>query len=381
MRIVHVIPTYLPQARYGGPVFATHALAKALAARGHEVEIYTTNHDGQPSARRMLDGIAVNYFACRHLRRLSWAPELAAKLAGTINSFDVAHLHGTFLWPTWAASRIARKAGVPYVLSPRGMLVKALIRRRNRFVKSAWIALAERANVEHAGAVHVTSELEAKELALFGWKLPPLALIANGVEEEAPTGEISADVREAVGAQPYALFFGRLSWKKGLERLLRAFAGTAEGALIVAGTDDEGLSHGLRRLAAELGISERVRILARTITGADKAALYAQARMFVLASYSENFGNAVLEALAAGVPVVVTPEVGAAEIVSRAGGGAIVSGAPESLGPAIAHFMGDALHARSAGEAGRAYVRKNCSWQGAAEKMETLYRKLAQDAR
>lgn len=384
MRILQVIPSYLPEVRYGGPIFATHALCKALAARGHDVEVYTTSHDGAVSksgARRMLDGVAVNYFASEHLQRLSWAPGLATKLAETAGTFDVVHLQSTFLWPTWAAARRTRKAGVPYVLSPRGMLVKEMIRRRNPLVKSAWIALAERANVENARAVHVTSELEARELAAFGWKLPPLANIPNGVEEQAVAGEISADVQEAARGQPYALFFGRLSWKKGLDRLLRAFAITHEGAIVIAGTDDEGLSPGLRKLANKLGLGERVRIIPRTILGADKAALFARARLFILPSYSENFGNAVLEAMAAGIPVVVTPDVGAAEIVSRSGGGAIVDGAPESLGAAIAEFMGDELRARAVGEAGRKYVQQNCSWAGVAEKMEALYRTLVSNAR
>lgn len=384
MRILHVIPSYLPEVRYGGPIFATHALCKALAARGHDVEVYTTSHDGsapKSGAQRTLDGIRVSYFASDFLQRLSWAPGMAAKLSETIGTFDVAHMQSTYLWPTWAAARIARRMRVPYVLSPRGMLVKEMIRRRNTLVKSAWIALAERRNVERAAALHVTSELEAGYLSAFGWNLPPLANIPNGVDDEIVTGEISAEVREATRTQPYALFFGRLSWKKGLDRLLRAFATTREGTLVIAGTDDEGLSAALRKLANELGLGARVRILPRTILGAEKAALYARARVFVLPSYSENFGNAVLEAMAAGIPVVVTPEVGAAEIVSRSGGGAIVSGDPQTLGPAIAQFMNDEVHVRMAGEAGRNYVKQNCSWQSVAEKMEALYRGLVSDAR
>jgi glycosyltransferase involved in cell wall biosynthesis len=383
MRILQVIPSYLPEVRYGGPIFATHSLCKALAARGHDVEVYTASHDGsapKSGAQRILDGIRVNYFASDHLRRLSWAPGLAEKLSKTIGTFDIVHLQSAFLWPTWAASRIARRMRVPYVLSPRGMLVKEMIRRRNPLVKSAWIAFAERANVERAGALHVTSELEAKELSAFGWKLPPLANIPNGVDEETATGEISADVRDAIRAQPYALFFGRLSWKKGLDRLLRAFAQTQEGMLVIAGTDDEGLSDSMRKLANGLGLGARARILPRTILGADKAALYRAARVFVLPSYSENFGNAVLEAMAAGIPVVVTPDVGAAEIVSRSGGGVIAGGEPELLGPAIAQFMRDELQARTSGAAGRLYVQQNCTWQGVAEKMEALYLSLVSDA-
>ena len=79
-----------------------------------------------------LDGVRVRYFPCPLLRGLYWAPALARALQQRDGKFDVVHLHSVFLWPTWAAARAARKAGVPYVLSPRGMLVKELIVRRSR---------------------------------------------------------------------------------------------------------------------------------------------------------------------------------------------------------------------------------------------------------
>ena len=111
------------------------------------------------------------------------------------------------------------------------------------------------------------------------------------------------------------LFLGRLSWKKGLDRLLRAFACTQTGILAIVGTDDENFAPRLAKLAADLKIANRVRIVPRTVAGSDKERLFAAAQLFVLPSYSENFGNTVLEAMRRGVPVVVTPEVGAAEIV------------------------------------------------------------------
>ena len=145
MRILHVIPSYLPAVRYGGPIFATHGLCKALAARGHEVQVFTTNVDGPGNSpvpvglTVNLEGVQVRYFPCPLFRRLYWAPALGRALENEIDKFDVVHLHSVFLWPTWAAARAACKAGVPYVLSPRGMLVKELIRRRSRLAKSAWI--------------------------------------------------------------------------------------------------------------------------------------------------------------------------------------------------------------------------------------------------
>jgi glycosyltransferase involved in cell wall biosynthesis len=322
MRILHVVPSYLPAVRYGGPIFTVHGLCRALAAKGHELQVFTTNIDGPgitatPIATPVdLDGIQIRYFPCPLVRRLYWAPALGRALHLELGKLDVVHLHSVFLWPTWAAARAARKARVPYVLSPRGMLVKDLIARRSRLTKSAWIHLIERSNVEQAAALHLTSQLEGTEIERFGWRLPRLAIIPNAIDEPlSQNGKIASDVEAITSQQPLVLFFGRLSWKKGLDRLLRAFALTPAGILAVVGTDDENFAPQLAKLAAELRIADRVRILPRTVIGSEKERLFGAARLFVLPSYSENFGNTVLEAMRRGVPIVVTPEVGAAEIV------------------------------------------------------------------
>jgi glycosyltransferase involved in cell wall biosynthesis len=298
-------------------------------------------------------------------------------LESEIGKFDVVHLHSVFLWPTWAAARAARKAGVPYVLSPRGMLVSELIRKRSRLAKSAWIYLVEKSNLEHAAAVHLTSALEASELERFGWRFPRLAVIPNGIDEPlTPAGDISADVYAIADAQPLVLFLGRLSWKKGLDRLLHAFAHCRAGKLAIVGTDDEGLAPQLEKLAKDLRIADRVRILARTVVGSEKERLFAAAQLFVLSSYSEKFGNTVLEAMRRRVPVVVTPEVGAAEIVRKSAGGIVVQGNAEAFGAAIGHLLDNPNLARSMGEAGQQHAMTHYTWAGISARMEELYESL-----
>jgi hypothetical protein len=171
----------------------------------------------------------------------------------------------------------------------------------------------ERSNVEQAAALHLTSQLEGIEIERFGWRLPRLAVIPNAIDEPSfQNGKIASDVEAITSQQPLVLFLGRLSWKKGLDRLLRAFARTRAGILAVVGNDDENFARQLVKLAADLQIADRVRILPRIVIGSEKERLFAAARLFVLPSYSKNFGNTVLE---------VTPEVGAAKIVRKSGAG------------------------------------------------------------
>lgn len=384
MRVLHVVPTYLPATRYGGPIVAVHGLCAALAARGHTVEVFTTSIDGPENSAVphgvpvLRDGVKVWYFASHRMRRLAFAPSLVRTLRHEMVGADIVHLHSVFLWPTWAAARLARKSGVPYVISPRGMLVKQLIEKRHRLIKSAWISLIEKSTLERAAAIHVTSTVEATELGKFGWRLPRVEMIANGIGEvdDAVAGHPAEDIKALAHAQPLILFFGRISWVKGLERLLRGLAHSRRGILAIVGTDYDRLAPRLAQLAQELNIGDRVRIIPRTVLGADKAFAFAAARAFVLPSYSESFGNSVLEAMQHGLPVIVTRDVGAAEVVLAAHGGLVVEGDAAALGAAIDRLIEDPVSAQSMGEAGRRHVRRHYGWPGIAERMEGLYGSL-----
>jgi glycosyltransferase involved in cell wall biosynthesis len=293
--------------------------------------------------------------------------------------FDVAHLHSVFLWPTWRAARIAQAAEVPYVISPRGMLVKRLIASRHRLLKNAWIALIERSNLERAAAVHATSQVERGELEQFGWKLRRIIVAPNAadeVDENARSGAVSPDIAALRGEQPLVLFFGRLARVKGLDRLLRAFARTQRGMLAIVGTDYENLAQELLQLADTLKIRHRVRLVTRVVSGADKEHVFAAARVLVLPSYSESFGNTVVEALARGIPAIVTPEVGAAEAVMQSGGGLVADGAAAPLGAAIAALVDDPARAAAMGEAGRHYAQRHYGWPSVAGQMEALYQQV-----
>jgi len=172
------------------------------------------------------------------------------------------------------------------------------------------------------------------------------------------------------------LFFGRLAQVKGLDRLLRAFARTRRGTLAIVGNDYEGLAADLSDMARQLQIDGRVRIIPRTITEAEKECMFAAARVFVLPSYSESFGNVVLEAMQRGLPVIVTPEVGAAEVVKESGGGIVASGDAPSLGAAIERLTDDAATSAAMGEAGRRHVNERYGWPSVAARMEALYGEL-----
>jgi len=378
LRLLHVVPTYFPATRYGGPIHSVHGLCKALVRLGHQVDVYTTSVDGD---RRLdvkegvpvdVDGVRVWYFRSRY-DRLYWSPSMRSKLVATTAAFDAVHLHSVFLWPTNGAARLARRVNIPYILSPRGMLVPELISARSALVKRAWIRFIERRTLREAARIHVTSVTEADGLRRCGLNLAPLIEIANGVD-------LPARIRRAPLAGS-VLFLGRISWKKNLLCLVEAVSAIPGAQLTLAGPDEEGLMPLLTAKARELGCSARI-VWIGEVGDARKRELFAQSACAVLPSLNENFGNVVVEALAHGCPVVVTPGVGARTVVEAANAGIVADGTDAAaLSVALERLLSSPTAAATWGSSGAAYVHANLGWDAVASRMADVYTEMRDEKR
>lgn len=382
MRILHVVPTYAPAWRYGGPIRSVHALCRALVQRGHEVHVCTTNVDGPgdldvPVATPVdRDGVTVWYFPAV-FRPLNMSPSMGNHFRHTIGTFDIVHLHSIFLWPTLAAARECFRQGVPYVVAPRGMLVRSLFARKRTLLKWLWFYMSERRTLQRAAAIHATSDLEAEEARRFPVRFPRFAVIPNGLDSPIESNPAAVTVYSHDTLQDrYILFIGRINWKKGLDRLIRSIAMVSDDVqLVIAGNDEEGYRSHLERLAAGLGIAQRVLFIGE-VKGADKTRLLRSATALALPSYSENFGNVILEAMASMCPVVVTPEVGLASMVKETDVGIVADGDPTCLARALQRLLANPDLASDMGRRGYAVVRDRFSWPVIAGQMEHLYLEL-----
>jgi glycosyltransferase involved in cell wall biosynthesis len=362
VKILHVVPTYFPAVRYGGPIVAVHGLCKALVARGHEVDVLTTNVDGAgtltvPVGRTVdVDGVHVRYFASSFPRLY-----LSAGLRGALRdvaAYDIVHSHAVYLWPGVAAARAAKRAAVPFVISPRGMLVPELIAQKSALVKKAWLRLFERPGFAGASGIHFTSTLELEDANRLGiLPLPAPFVVPNGIELE-PRPAIPREHRTL-------LFLGRINWKKRLDLVIAALPALPDVRLVIAGNDEESLTTTLRAQAEALGVADRVQFPG-PVYGTAKQELLARATLFVLLSTSENFGNAVLEALAMETPVVLSRGVGLADEVLAADAGAIGA-------ESIAGLLADETRRQQMGRNGRQLVESRFTWPRVAEEMERAY--------
>lgn len=374
-------------AETGGPAKAAVEMARAVAALGHEVQIYTTDRGLKPEAPRPTSAgpVAIHVYPQQFPALLATSWPLARALADAIPKADVVHLHSLYLFHDWATARICRRAGVPYLLRPHGTL-DPYIWRRHRARKWLLETLFQNRVLRQAASLHFTAEEEMRLAAPYAQGAPgvvvPLGIDAAEYATLPPPGDLRQRFPE-IGARRIVLFLGRLNFKKGLDLLVPAFARAAAVTpdlhLVIAGPDD-GVRGTVEQDVARHGLGSHV-----TFTGmlgpAERLAALADAFAFVLPSYSENFGLAVAEAMAAGVPVLVSDRVNIWREVEAAQAGLI---APPEVAPfaeLIAALAGDPDRAAAMGANGRSLVRTRFAWERIARELEGVYRSLAEQSR
>lgn len=378
MRILHLIATLAPES--GGPAQACIEMASAVAARGHEVSIYTTDW-GEP-ARPLPAGatVAIKTFPVQWPR--GWKPSLglAQALRRDLPSFDVVHLHSLYLFHDWVGGDLAHRLGVPYIVRPHGLLDPYIWRRSRARKRLMEIAFQNRV-LRRASAIHYTSDLERDISAPYDQGAPPrvvpLGVRLDGFENLPPADDFARRYPATAGRR-IVLFLSRVHEKKGLDLLIPAFAvarrSTPDLHLVIAGPDD-GMLERARALTRQHQVENEVTFTGMLI-GTDKLAAFSAASMFALPSYSENFGIAIVEAMAAGLPAIVSDQVNIYREID--GGGAMV--VPCEVGAvtrAIESLAADPARLKRMAAEARETARKLYDWRNVAMSLENLYREFA----
>ncbi len=389
LRILHVIPSLSPL--LGGPSSAILPMVAALRASGVEAEIATTNGDGPGELDVPLgeltdyQGVATRFFPrCKAplpgIRSFHYSRSLTAWLKEHIREYSALHVHMIFLFPSTAAMRIARAAGVPYLVRPVGMLDKWSLRQK-AFKKKCYLGLVEGRNLEAATAFQVMSPQEKHELERLD--LPgKLVEIPHGISPPALIPDAHGILRRKLGLEErekIILFMSRFHPKKGLDLLIPALGKLRDSpfTLVLAGGGAPAYQGEIKRLLDDAVIAGRT-VFPGFLRGGEKDLFLQGADLFALTSYDENFGISVLEALASGLPVLVTREVALSAFVESQNLGLTAATTAEAVRAALASALDKGASRWDRKERGR--IREvtlaKFQWEQVATQLAATYRDI-----
>jgi glycosyltransferase involved in cell wall biosynthesis len=390
MRVLHITPSVGPSR--GGTSEAILGMVSALNNQGISADIATTDDNGEerlrvPHGKRIEFQEAPTYFfpgfSPSHalVRDYAFSTVFTRWLWKNINNYDLIHIHSLFSYPATLSMWLARSRGIPYVNHPHGMLCDWSLQQSSQKKKS-YLKLFEYANLNRSKALILTSNQEAKELNRSAFKCC-CVIVPIGLTIPARITNSRLRLRQKLGlpaTEPIILFLSRIHYKKGLDYLIRALGkvNNHRFSLVIAGSGEPEYERTIKALVQELGLASQTHFVG-FVKGDDKDLLLQGSDIFVLTSYSENFGVAVLEALAAGLPAIVTPGVALAEVVKHHQLGVVPELEEGAIATAILQALTQPETMQEMGDRARQFVLNHYTWDRVAVQLMEVYTSILEN--
>ena len=363
MRVLHIVPSIA--GGQGGPARSTQGLVMALRQNGVEAWLLSM----APGEAPWLSGFDDSAFLCADSQGYFAWKRVVRNVIDKIRP-DLLHLHQIWTLDLHAAAVVAREKGLPYIIAPRGSLEPWALAQKALKKKIA-LALYQRHDLNRAVALHATAEAGAEQFKSLGLRSPAFVSVnAVNVPDHLPDWNQHSDGRHR------ALFLSRVHYKKGLFELIQAWGRVRPSGWVVeiVGFDSDGYLEKCMNEAKRLGIGEDF-VYTGPLDDDAKWSAYRRADLFVLPSYSENFGIVVAEALYAGLPVITTKGTPWREIDGTCGWW--IDLGVESLAKALRRAVDLSDEERGAmGNVGRNMTEANYMWKPVAVKLRDTYQKI-----
>ena len=359
MNVMQVVESLNPEA--GGPARSVPSLGEAIQRVGADVQLYVNNKEMDSASDRVTQTISLPINPIRKLN--ATVQELREQQANNL----LIHNHGIWLPLNHHACVTAKRFNIPLIISPRGMLEPWALSYRSWKKTIAW-HLYQRRDLQAATVLHATSKQEAKNIQSLGFHLP-IAMIPNGVNIPDLLKPPKQDQKLKT-----ALFLSRVHPKKGLINLVHAWAKVcpANWRVIIAGPDESGHRAEVEQVIKQLGLTNIFKCIG-SVKDQDKWELYSQSDLFILPTYSENFGIVIAEALACGTPVITTKGAPWAELDEHKCGWWIDIGI-DPLQKAISEAVHLSVEERqNMGKRGQKLIKKKYSWNQIGHSMLAVY--------
>ncbi len=390
MKILHIISSYWPAFRFGGPIQSVHMLNKALVEEGVDVFVYTTNaglkNNNKYSQKGLeLEGVKVFYFPYVGSENFNYSPELKKAIKKNIKNFDLIHITGVWNYPIFISAYFAKKFNKPYIVSPRGTLYKETFlggSTLSKLKKKIYWPFIGKKIIESSRALHFTTIDEAEKTISFLNLKNNYFILPNGLDFKAFLKDKPSSgyfKNKFLKGYDYILALGRLNWKKGFDILLPAFTEVAKNfpniKLVIAGPDERNYKNTIEKIIKKNNLKGKI-IFTGLLKGKDKLGAYLDAKIFVLPSYSENFGMSVVEAMALGKPVIVSNKVGLHKEIEKAQAGLIAKTEPKSVSWAMINILKNSELARQLSENAVNFSQKEYNIKEIGKNMKREYEKL-----
>ena len=383
MKVLQVIPTL--SGLSGGPAQGIKYLCLGLKSLGVDMAILTADAPFKKQEYSFA-GIRVYSFAsyfCHFLpAQFNYSPGLSKWLKKHIKEFDLLHIHYLFTYPSTVAAYYARKCAIPYILRPAGMLGPACL-KKSALRKKIYMQLFEKRNLESAAAIHFTSEKERNEAACLRLNNRNI-LVPNCIDLQDFKGlsTLKGKFRKQyprIGQRKIILFLSRLDPIKGLDLLIPALKILKEQHkdfyFVLAGAGRNDYQEQLKIDIGVAGLTDSV-LFAGFLEGEAKYALLADADIFVLSSYHENFGIAAAEAMASGLPVAISDQVSIYKLVEEYQAGLTFGLNSRQIALSLEKLLTDKELCLKMGKNGRRLIEENFSAEKIARQMLEEYQNV-----
>lgn len=381
MKLLFVTTHLPPDNHFGGVVQSGHSLIKSLKKNIPDVTVCCVSADPKKVQEKNIhDPFCTKTFI---LHRWGFSFNFASCFKKLAKKADIIVINGIMTYPMTTAGIIAKNLGKPYIVSLRGGLLPYHMAMKPKR-KKAFFKLFVKPILENAAAIHATCKEEHDRTIELGLKTP-ITIIPNGAnlppENINTSKQLFPKKLNHLSMQKKVLFMGRVEPIKGLDLLLRAWADLTSNDnyknvyLIIAGPDERNYTKKLRALALKLGINDKV-IFYGMADDNSKWSLYKQADVFILPSYSENFGLVVAEALACQTPVIATTSTPWEELEIH-NAGKWVKPEKKTISKALKQLLDMTDNEREAiGKRGKKLVQENYSWDMIGKKTTAFYRNV-----